>query len=32
MRRNKVTDDDLIAATEEMADDLIDADLGGHVV
>ena len=32
MRRNKVTDDDLIAATEEMADGLIDADLGGHVV
>lgn len=32
MRRNKVTDDDLIAATEEMADGLIDADLGGHLV
>jgi hypothetical protein len=32
MRRNKVTDDDLIAATEEMEDGLIDADLGGHVV
>ena len=32
MRRNKVTDHDLIAATEEMADGLIDADLGGHVV
>lgn len=32
MRRNKVTDNDLIAATEEMADGLIDADLGGHVV
>ena len=32
MRRSKVTDHDLIAATEEMADGLIDADLGGHVV
>jgi len=32
MRRNKVTDHDLIVATEEMADGLIDADLGGHVV
>ena len=32
MRRNKVTDHDLIAATEEMADGLIDADLGGHIV
>jgi hypothetical protein len=32
MRRNKVTDHDLIAATEQMADGLIDAHLGGHVV
>jgi hypothetical protein len=32
MRRNKVVDDDLFAATEEMVAGLIDADLGGHIV
>lgn len=32
MRKNKVSQDDLIAATKEMAGDLIDADLGGHVI
>ena len=32
MRKNQVTDSDLIVATKEMADGLIDADLGGHVV
>ena len=32
MRRNKVVDDDLIAATQEMVAGLIDADLGSHVV
>jgi hypothetical protein len=32
MRKNKVSHDDLIVATREMADGLFDADLGGHVI
>lgn len=32
MRKNKVTDEALITATQEMIDGLIDADLGGNVV
>jgi hypothetical protein len=32
MRKNKVSHADLIAATQEMASGLIDADLGGHVI
>ena len=32
MRKNKVSPDDLVIATEKMADGLIDADLGGHIV
>lgn len=32
MRKNKVSSDDLLVATEEMADGQIDADLGGHIV
>lgn len=32
MRKSKVSDDDLIAATLEMAGGLIDADWGGHVI
>jgi hypothetical protein len=32
MRKNKVSPDDLVIATQEMADGLVDADLGGHIV
>lgn len=32
MRKNKVSPDDLVIATKDMADGLIDADLGGHIV
>ena len=32
MRKNKVTQEDLLDATQEMVNDLIDADLGGYVV
>lgn len=32
MRKNKVSPDDLVIATEDMADGLVDADLGGHIV
>ena len=32
MRKNKVTREDLLDATQEMVNDLIDADLGGYVV
>lgn len=32
MRKNKVTSSDLVRATQEMVEGLIDADLGGNVV
>ena len=32
MRKNKVTQEDLLDATKEMVNGLIDADLGGYVV
>ena len=32
MRKNKVTREDLLDATQEMVNGLIDADLGGYVV
>jgi len=32
MRKNKVSPDDWVIATQEKADGLIDADLGGHIV
>ena len=32
MRKNKVTQEDLLDATQEMVNGLIDADLGGYVV
>ena len=32
MRKNKVSQDDLLDATQEMVNGLIDADLGGYVV
>jgi len=32
MRKNKVTQEDLLDATKEMVSGLIDADLGGYVV
>ena len=32
MRKNKITQEDLLDATQEMVNGLIDADLGGYVV
>ena len=32
MRKNKVTQEDLLDATQEMVNGLVDADLGGYVV
>jgi len=32
MRKNKVTQEDLLDAAQEMVNGLIDADLGGYVV
>jgi len=32
MRKNKITQEDLFDATQEMVNGLIDADLGGYVV
>ena len=32
MRKNKITQEDLLDATQEMVSGLIDADLGGYVV
>jgi hypothetical protein len=32
MRKNKVSQEDLLVATQEMVNGLIDADLGGYVV